>query len=108
MAATRLEAENTQPHGNGPVGVCVDSLTDGLQILEAKVRTLPKENQTEVMDAIAALQVRNVSMHGRPCGVTLSISEKKIDTDFNRITDFMRFAEPPCQPLQIPRQSLFV
>lgn len=114
VAATRLEAENAHLTEMGQVSAFVDSIADGMQILESKVRTLPKKNQSEVMDAIAALQAQmsgltakvDLSLEGGPLRPLLSecldtwtavryettVDKKKIDTDFNRITDFIKFA----------------
>ncbi len=55
VTATRLEAENPHLREMGQVGAFVDSIADGMQILESKVRTLPKKAQVDTVDALAAV-----------------------------------------------------
>lgn len=114
VKATRLEAENAHLRELGEVSAFVDSIADGMQVLGSRVRSLPKKGQADTADALAALQAQmtalsdkvQLSLEGGLPRPLLSkclddwtavrrktaVDKKKIDTDFNRITDFIRFA----------------
>ena len=62
VAATRLEAESAHLREMGQVGAFVDSIADGMQFLETKVRTLPKKAQAETADALAAVHMHMASL----------------------------------------------
>lgn len=110
----RLEAENAHLREMGELSSFVGSIADGMQVLETRVRRLPKKGQADAADALAALQAQmaalsdkvQLSLEGGLPRPLLSecladwtavrrktaVDKKKIDTDFNRITDFIRFA----------------
>jgi integrase len=113
-SAARLEAENAHLREMGELSAFVGSIADGMQVLEGRVRSLPKRGQADAANALAVLQDQMAALAGK---VQLSlegglprpllsqclddwtairrktaVDKKKIDTDFNRISDFIKFA----------------
>lgn len=116
-----VETENARLTGQNevlatvvPIGEHLGTLADGMGALEAKVRTLPRTQQGGVEDALALLQDQmtslsqavQMSLDGGPVRPLLSevledwtevrsgfgVAAKKIDTDRNRVLDFIEFA----------------
>ncbi|MCJ9723563.1 site-specific integrase [Agrobacterium sp. SHOUNA12C] len=110
----RLSGQNEVMTLLQPVGAQLGMLADGMQAVEKKVRSLPKKEQADAADALTAMQTQmaalaekvQMSLDGgmpRPvmseCLETwtkvrrgTAIDGKKVDTDYNRIRDFIRFA----------------
>ncbi|WP_149338673.1 site-specific integrase [Neorhizobium sp. P12A] len=110
----RLSGENEVLARVVPIGEHLAAVADGMEALETKVRSLPRKQQTDVEDALALLQSQMVSLSqkvqmsldGGPTRPLLSevledwtevrngfgIDPKKINTDRNRILDFIEFA----------------
>lgn len=114
IQVVQAAAENARLKEMGQMSIYIDSIADGIQSLETKVRSLPKKGQAETADALTTLQAQmaalsaqvQMSLDGGALRPLLSecleawtlvrretaTAEKKIDTDYNRITDFIRFA----------------
>jgi len=110
----RLVGENQTLAKVVPIGEYLGAVADGMEALEAKVRSLPRTQQGGVEDALALLQNQmtslsqavHMSLEGGPPRPHLSevledwvevrsgfgIAAKKIDTDRNRVLDFIAFA----------------
>ncbi|MGF0539897.1 hypothetical protein ACQQ2Q_18005 [Agrobacterium sp. ES01] len=116
-----VETENARLTGQNevlatvvPIGQHLGAVADGMEALEAKVRSLPRKEQGGVEDALARLQEQmtslsqavQMSLDGGPLRPLLSealedwigvrnglgIDPKKVSTDRNRILDFIAFA----------------
>ncbi|WP_141682932.1 site-specific integrase [Agrobacterium tumefaciens] len=115
VSAARLEAENKHLEDMGQMSGYIDSIADGMQVLEEKVNRLPKKAiGTDVGSTVAELQTQfldlsrevRILLDGGPTRPLLSealddwteirggfgIDPKKIATDHNRILDFIEFA----------------
>ncbi|NEI32217.1 hypothetical protein GR232_36120 [Rhizobium leguminosarum] len=117
-----VETENARMMGQievlanvAPIGEHLGAVADGMDALSAKLRSLPRKQQTGVEDALALLQDQmtslsqavQMSLDGGPNRPLLSkaledwidvrngfgIDPKKVNTDRNRILDFIEFAD---------------
>lgn len=114
VQSARLSGQNDAMTLLQPVGAQLGMLADGMQAIEKKVRSLPKKAQEDAADALTSMQMQmaalaekvQMSLDGGPPRPLMSecletwtkarrdtdIDSKKVDTDYNRISDFIRFA----------------
>ncbi|NTE56093.1 site-specific integrase [Agrobacterium tumefaciens] len=110
----RVEGENAVMAQVAPIGVHLGVVADGMQALEAKIRTLPRRAQADVGETLALLQSQiaalsgtvQLSLDGGPVRPLLSealrewidvredigITDKKVKMDKSRVKDFIEFA----------------